>query len=167
MITLPITYVDRLYFPNIIFCKPVKDWELRHKMDKLSEYVHNLTHSPTILVIEDNEHDLFMFNHALGELKGVFKVVSTNTGESAIENLKDRKFDIVFLDLKLDRGLDGIQVLKWLRENRIDTPVVTVSGSENGPLVTEALGLGVVLHLQKPVKSESLRQIFNWTKHES
>lgn len=136
-------------------------------MDKLSEYVHNLTHSPTILVVEDHEEDMTFFNRQLNELGGVFKVVSTNTGESAIENIKDRKFDLIFLDLRLDRGINGIQVLKWMKENHIETPVVTVSGSQNGPLVAEALGLGVVLHLQKPVKIESLRRIFTLTKHES
>lgn len=164
--TLSTSYHHQFYLPNIIFCKPVKDWELRLKMDKLSEYVHNLSHSPTILVVEDNEDDLQFFNQRLNSLGGVFKVVSTNSGESAIENIKDRDFDIIFLDLRLDHGMDGIQVLKWMKENHIKTPVVSISASQNGPLVTEAMGLGVVLHLQKPVKSESLKQIFTWTKHE-
>lgn len=159
-------YHHQFYLPNIIFCKPVKDWELRYKMDKLSEYVHNLNHSPTVLIVEDNEDDLHFFNRQLSQLSGVFKVVSTNTGESAIENLKDRKFDIVFLDLNLGHGMSGIKVLEWISQNHVETPVVSVSGSENGPLVTEAMGLGVVLHLQKPVNSASLRQIFTWTKHE-
>lgn len=164
MIFVEPTYCDTYYRPAIIFCKPVKDWELRYKMDKLSEYVHNLNHSPTILLVEDDESDLHFFNLQLNSLGGVFKVVSTNTGEGAIENLKETKFDIIFLDLRLENGMDGLGVLRWMNENHVETPVVTVSGTENGPLVTEAIGMGVLFHLQKPVKADSLRQIFIWTK---
>jgi len=138
--------------------------ELQQQMATLAVYVKSLVRTPVLLVVEDNEDDLLFFNRQLNELDQKFQVVSTLSGERALDNLKATKFDLIFLDLRLGEGMDGVEVIRRMNELGIKTPVVAVSGTANGPIVAMALGLGAVLHLQKPVTVSHLRKIFTVTK---
>lgn len=88
---------------------------------------------------------------------------ATTIAEVAMSSLEQVKFDLIFLDLRM-HPIGGIDVLRLMPELNRNTPVVIMSGLSNGPLVDEAIKLGAWLHLQKPVKVETLRQILSKVK---
>jgi two-component system cell cycle response regulator CtrA len=80
---------------------------------------------------------------------------TTDMGEDALDIGKIYDYDIIVLDLMLP-DIDGYEVLRRLRDARVDTPVLILSGlSEPGDKV-KGLGVGADDYLTKPFNKEEL-----------
>jgi CheY-like chemotaxis protein len=123
-----------------------------------------------ILVVEDNEVDLLLIRRAFAKAKVLNPLFSVNSGEEAIAYFKGappfanrQEYplpDLVLLDLNL-RGLSGLEVLKWVR----DQPglralrVVMLTGSAATEDINKAYQLGANSFLVKPMDFDSFVQI--------
>ncbi len=82
-------------------------------------------------------------------------VDSTDLGEDGLEIGKIYDYDIIVLDLMLP-DMHGLEVLKRLRDSRIETPVLILTGlSETGDKV-KGLGVGADDYLTKPFDKKEL-----------
>ena len=63
-----------------------------------------------------------------------------------------RKYDLVVADLKLPDG-DGLAVLRWWTENMPETPVIMITAFGTVASAVEAMKLGAVDYLGKPLSS--------------
>ena len=80
---------------------------------------------------------------------------TTDMGEDALDIGKIYDYDIIVLDLMLP-DIDGYEVLRRLRDARVDTPVLILSGlSEPGDKV-KGLGVGADDYLTKPFNKDEL-----------
>ncbi len=82
-------------------------------------------------------------------------VIAVNTGGEAVGQLKDIKFDCIFLDLVMP-GMDGVELLRLIRNADKDVPVVVITGHPQSPLVAEALKLGVSGVVTKPFRPQDI-----------
>lgn len=62
-------------------------------------------------------------------MKDGYSVDSTKDGESAIDYLNSEKYDLVILDIMMPK-IDGIGVLKWMRDNHFDSPVIMLTAKD-------------------------------------
>lgn len=86
--------------------------------------------TPEVLIIED-ERDVGCLMHALLDSEG-FNTLLIPTGREAVDFLNQKESQTIrtiLLDLSLP-DIDGIRVLKWIRESEQhkDTPVIVVTG---------------------------------------
>ena len=81
----------------------------------------------TILWVDD-EIDLLKPHILFLESKG-YKVVTSQSGQDAIEEIKDTFFDIVFLDENMP-GLSGLETLTEIKKYDGSIPVVMITKSE-------------------------------------
>jgi two-component system cell cycle response regulator CtrA len=93
-------------------------------------------------------------------LKSAGMVVdSTELGEDGLEIGKLYEYDIIILDLMLP-DIDGMEVLRRLRDARIRTPVLILSGLSQSEQKVKGLGTGADDYLTKPFdKNELLARI--------
>ena len=124
----------------------------------------------TILLVEDNEDDVFLMTRALKAAKITNPLRVVEDGQRAIDYLmgtgiySDRtRFpypQIVFLDLKLPHK-SGFDVLAWLQECvDIPMPLVIVLSSSNLPRDMElATRLGAKSYLVKPPSPDALHNL--------
>ena len=83
----------------------------------------------------------------------------TNLGEDGLEIGKLYDYDIIILDLMLP-DIDGLEVLRRLRDSRIATPVLILSGMSESDNKVKGLGIGADDYLTKPYnKAELLARI--------
>jgi two-component system, cell cycle response regulator DivK len=68
----------------------------------------------TVLVVEDNELNMKLFNDLL-EAHG-YKVVQTRDGLSALDMARKHQPDLILMDIQLPE-VSGIEVTKWLKED--------------------------------------------------
>ena len=68
----------------------------------------------TILVVEDNELNMKLFNDLLEAHD--YRVVQTRDGLSALELARKHKPDLILMDIQLPE-VSGIEVTKWLKED--------------------------------------------------
>lgn len=84
---------------------------------------------------------------------------TTDLGEDGLDLAKIYDYDIIILDLMLP-DMEGMEVLRRLRDARVDTPVLILSGLTESENKVKGLGSGADDYLTKPFdKSELLARI--------
>ena len=73
----------------------------------------------------DDEIDLLKPHILFLEEKG-YKVISTNSGDEALEFMEYESMDIVFLDEQMP-GLSGIETLAAIKEKHPSIPVIMIT----------------------------------------
>lgn len=91
------------------------------------------------------------------EKLGIELVGEASDGESGLALIRSVRPDIVITDVSMPR-LNGIDLLKQLREDGILVPVLIISGYDDFSYVRSALKLGVTDYLLKPIKAQELNQ---------
>jgi two-component system, LuxR family, response regulator FixJ len=84
--------------------------------------------------------------------------IETETHASAaafLERVSDTRSSCIITDVRMP-GLSGIDLLKRLRELKIDIPVIVITGHADVPLAVEAMKFGAVDFLEKPFNDEAL-----------
>jgi CheY-like chemotaxis protein len=135
-----------------------------------------MTSDSTILVVEDNEDDVFFLKRALAAAGVTNPLQVVTAGPEAIDFLsgagryRDRtRFPlptVVFLDLKLPM-MSGHEVLAWIRGQRhLESVAVVVLTSSNEPAdLRRAYSLGANSYLVKPLTARQLLDLakaFAW-----
>ena len=110
----------------------------------------------TILVIDD-EDSIRDYLSMMLEREG-YDVRASAEGRKALRLYAQEAFDVVITDIQLP-GIDGIEVLKTLRERDPTVPVIIVTGHASQESAIEALNLGAFYYLLKPVSNEELKQV--------
>lgn len=84
------------------------------------------------------------------------------SGEEALEIIKDKHFDLVFLDIIMP-GLDGYDTCKAMRSTAAykKTPIVMLSGKTSPLDEVQGVIAGATTYLTKPVKSDKLQEVLN------
>jgi diguanylate cyclase (GGDEF)-like protein/PAS domain S-box-containing protein len=109
--------------------------------------------SVSILVVDDDER-------ARESLSALLKrqwedITEAEDGEVAISLIQQRQFKIIILDLNMPKK-SGDQVLAFIKEKKIDTTVIVLSGETSINKVTEAVRLGAYDIFKKPYSFDEL-----------
>ena len=130
----------------------------------------------TILLVEDNADDVFLFEHALRECGREFDLHVTPSGDEAISYLQRacRGGDVpgypvpkfIVMDSHMP-GIDGSDFLRWISENRIYevVPTVVLSGTDQPSQVKLAFQLGVHGYFVKPAGTKELTELLKMIFH--
>ena len=89
------------------------------------------------------------------EKLGLFVAGEASDGEYGLELIRRIQPDIILTDIKMPH-LDGISLLKAVREKDARARVIVISGYDDFTLVRSAMHLGVSDYLLKPVRPEEL-----------
>lgn len=111
---------------------------------------------PKILVVDD-ESDIRTLLRAVLSVSG-YIVEDASDGEKAVEQLTKREFDLVISDIYMP-NMDGIQLLKYMRENEFRMPVVIVTASTSEKDILDGYNWGADYYLTKPFNNELLLEI--------
>ncbi len=103
--------------------------------------------SHTILYIDD-EPDLLRIGRLFLEKNQGLAVSTCESALDAIKILSTQPFDAIISDYQMP-GMDGIQFLKYLRQNGDDTPFIIFTGKSREDVVIEAFNNGADFYMQK------------------
>jgi DNA-binding NtrC family response regulator len=102
----------------------------------------------SILIVDDEE--VVRHSH-LRSLAGTgCHAQAAEDGQQAIRVMEQHPFDVVLLDLRMP-GLDGMDVLKIIKERWPDSEVVVITGYPTIESAKEAVRLGAQNYITKPV----------------
>lgn len=101
----------------------------------------------SILLIDDEAKFLDMAKKLL-EKGGGLKVNTANSAEEAIQILKNKTFDVIISDHEME-GMDGIGLLKTLRKQGNDIPVIIYASECKEDTAISAMRSGAEFFLQK------------------
>ncbi len=107
-----------------------------------------------VLLVEDN---MDLAERLASWLRGEnYYVDISETGESALENLKFYKYDIVILDWELPGKVQGLDVCKQFRSEGGITPIIMLTGRVNVDDKEHGLDSGSDDYLTKPFEPREL-----------
>ena len=106
-----------------------------------------------VLLVDDET--IFTKNMAkLLKFRG-YEVAAVNSGDAAIRELEQSRFDVIVLDLKMP-GMDGITTLKEIKKLGLFTETLILTGHGSIDTALEAMKLGAYDYLTKPCEIEEL-----------
>ena len=109
--------------------------------------------STKIFIVDD---ELVMRKSLSGWLeRDGYEVDTAESGEEAIEKLKETRFDVLLVDIKME-GISGLDVLKHVRENDPDVAVVMITAYGSISTAIEAIKNGAYDYLLKPFDPDEL-----------
>jgi PAS domain S-box-containing protein len=98
----------------------------------------------------DDEQDFLDLTRAFLEKGGDIRVEGVTSAEGALERLKESRYDAIVSDYQM-AGMDGISLLKHLREGGDPIPFIILTGRGREQVAIEALNSGADFYLQKGV----------------
>jgi two-component system nitrogen regulation response regulator NtrX len=111
--------------------------------------------SAEILIVDD-EPDICELVSGILQDEG-YSTRTARDGDGALEAIKTRKPNLLFLDIWLQGSkLDGLQLLDAAKEQYPDLPVVMISGHGNVETAVAAIKRGAYDFIEKPFKADRL-----------
>ena len=108
---------------------------------------------PRILVVDDDTTFLLMLKAFL-EKKG-FDPHTESTAEKGMQALHEKSFDLILSDYRMP-GMDGMEMLRAIKDEGIQTPLILITSYGDIKLAVNAMKLGATDYLTKPVNPEEL-----------
>ena len=107
----------------------------------------------TVLIVDD---DRIIREQLQKELKReFFKTFLASDGKTALESLNREEIDIVILDVRLP-DMDGLEVLKEIKEKRPDCEVIVITGMGSQEIAIKSLRKGAIDYIEKPIEMDEL-----------
>lgn len=108
-----------------------------------------------ILIVEDDSVQSQLIKRFLTSRFNTYTFYESRDGIEAIEVLNVVKIDLVLLDMSLPR-MGGLECIKTLREMKLETPFIVISGGLSEGLIQSLYKLGACDCINKPFFLEEL-----------
>lgn len=114
-----------------------------------------------ILIADDSNIILNYLEKNINE----YKILRANDGSDAINFIKNNDIYAILLDLNMP-GIDGFEVLKFLKENDLidKIPVVIITGDDTEDTIKKAFSYPILDVLNKPFNDKSIDKIIQSIK---
>ncbi len=109
-----------------------------------------------ILIVDDDETIRISLGEALDD--STTEVATAESAEKALSLLDNGLPDVVLSDIRMP-GLDGIELLRTLRERAPGVDVVLMTAYDDMPTVVSAMREGAADFLSKPINLHELRRV--------
>ena len=113
-----------------------------------------------ILLVDDEEIVLRSCQRILSG--GDYDIDTARDGVAALELINANPYDVLILDIKMPK-MDGIEVLRRVKEARPDIDVIMITGLHDIQTAVQAMKLGALDYLPKPFEPEDLEMIVGKT----
>ena len=107
----------------------------------------------TVLVVDDDELVARSIRRVL-ERAG-YRVTIAGDGNAAAEKIKHEPFDVILSDIQMP-GMSGVDLLRIVRAYDLDVPVILMTGAPTLETAAEAVSLGALQYLTKPMSNDVL-----------
>jgi DNA-binding response OmpR family regulator len=109
-----------------------------------------------VLIVDDEKNIRLTLSQAIASLP--VEVDTAENGEQALKKVEEDGFSLILLDLRMP-GIDGMEVLRRLRDERPEIPIVIITAHGNIESAVDAMKLGAIEFLPKPFVPDEIRAL--------
>lgn len=108
-----------------------------------------------VLCIEDDSANREIVNMYL---KDHFDIHSASDSTEALQKIKQKKFEVILLDINLCQGLNGFELAKRLRKDQLyaNTPIIAVTAHAYREAEIQIMDCGCSDFISKPFTKKAL-----------
>ncbi len=111
-----------------------------------------------IIIADDEEYVRLELREMLLEIDPKLSITEVVNGTRLLEAVKNRFFDVAFVDIKMP-GFTGLEVIESIVPENLKTEWIILTGYANFDFAKKAISLGVTEYLLKPVSSDEIGDI--------
>ena len=138
---------------NIPGIKIGRKW--RFEKDAIDNWLHrNMKGAKARILVIDDDHIVRSLFEATLEEQGHI-VVTAGTGAEGMQHVKQRDFDLVFLDLKLP-DIDGAEVFREIKSIQPNLLVTIITGYPSSEMMERAMKEGPLGVMNKPFNDSDI-----------
>ncbi len=112
-----------------------------------------------ILLVED-EGLVALYLKKILIAHGFNDVLVARNGEEAISKVDESSPDLLLMDIRLGKGINGIEAVKQINSNK-NIPVIYITASTDEHTHKEALDTNPVAILSKPIEPDELKSMID------
>jgi len=113
----------------------------------------------TAMVVEDDKDTNDLLSSTF---KNFFSGVSSyTTSDEALKGYIKAKPDVVFVDVVMSSGMNGIDLSRKIREINSSQIIIVISASNDIQKISESIAVGVNSFIQKPVDTKKIIELLN------
>ena len=109
---------------------------------------------PRMVIVDDEPEVLEELAEVFGEYG--YEIETARGGEEALRKVKEKRPHVMLLDIRMP-GMDGIEVLRRVREMDPSLGIIMVTAVMEEGLAKEAMKLGAFDYITKPIDLDYLR----------
>ncbi|MDW7771677.1 MAG: sigma-54 dependent transcriptional regulator [Desulfobulbaceae bacterium] len=112
-----------------------------------------------IFLLDDDKLIVSMLSRSLK--KAGFETQVHSSAVGIIPVIAEWQPDLVLLDIHLDEGINGIDILQEIRKENIDTAVIMLTADDTAESAIRAMKLGAADYLTKPFNVEEVKMVID------
>ncbi len=120
--------------------------------------VRSLDIQARILIVDDDEQILLVWHGALTGYTDSWQVEVAQSGQEALEMLKQEPFDLLVTDLRMPE-MNGDDLTRTAQELQPDMPVIWITSFPRAQAILKAELLDVYCYLEKPLSIHKIREV--------
>lgn len=126
------------------------------KVENERHDMYNVLQSKNVLYVEDDK----TVRESIKEILSEFfkKVITAESGEEGWLKFKKERIDLAIVDIELP-GFNGLELIKRIRTERPDLPVIVVSAYTKTDYLLESVELKLDKYIVKPLTSRKLYEL--------
>lgn len=124
------------------------------KVEKTASPVAYRSRGESVLVVDDVKEQRELAMNILGRFG--YQVDAVASGEAAVEYIKNKKVDLIVLDMIMDPGIDGLEAYRRILEVNPGQKAIIVSGFSETGRVRKAQEMGAGRFVRKPYILEKI-----------
>lgn len=110
-----------------------------------------------VLIVEDDPMVAYLNEKYIRTFPEFEIIGKAANGEEALEILRDKKCDLVILDVYMPK-MDGLEVIREIRREFIEVDVIFITAAREHEVIDRALKMGAIDYLVKPFEFERLEE---------
>lgn len=113
---------------------------------------------PKIFVAEDNNLNVEVLKHFI---KDIAEMDYALNAKNALEKISQNRYDILLFDIKLEQGVDGVELMRLVRKlpNYKNTPIVAITGYTESGDEANFIKMGFTHYLAKPFSKSQIVEL--------
>ena len=127
------------------------------EIDKIIALIEELLGEKTLILVVDDQYGDRETLKVILEDKG-YRVATAANGVEALEMVKERHYDIIFLDIRLP-GIDGVETFEKVKEVDPRAVVIMMTGYTEEDLIKRAVSCGAYTCIYKPFDMEKVIEL--------
>ena len=143
---------------KFVVIQEIVNVEIKEKSSNTISFDYNTFEGKKALIVDDSKLNLKVAENVLKNF--LVTTESVTSGLECLSCVNSKKYDIIFMDIMMP-NMSGVEVLRKLRENGVNTPVIALTADAIEGQEEKYMSEGFDGYISKPINKEKLSYVLN------
>lgn len=143
---------------KFVVIQEIVNVEVKEEKSNITSSDYNTFEGKKALIVDDSNLNLKVAENVLKNF--LVTTESVTSGLECLSCVNSKKYDIIFMDIMMP-NMSGVEVLRKLRENGVNTPVIALTADAIEGQEEKYMSEGFDGYISKPINKEKLSYVLN------